>query len=69
MKKWLKIISLLAFSACTAVKPYERQYINDPEMQMGKDAGKQFNQYVNSIREGAVPAGGGKKASGGCGCN
>ncbi len=43
-------------------------YVNDPEMQMGADAGKNFQTYIQSIREGATPAGT-SKASGGCGCN
>ena len=43
-------------------------YVNDPEMQMATDAGKNFQNYIHSVREGATPAGG-SKASGGCGCN
>jgi hypothetical protein len=61
------IIVLLLFS-CTSVKSYERVYVNDPEMQMAIDSGKKFTTYVNSIREGATPAGT-NKSSGGCGCN
>ena len=55
-------------TSCTTVKPYEKQFIKDPEMQMGDDAGKSFNKYVNSIREGSTEAGN-KKGNGGCGCN
>lgn len=62
------IIILSLFTSCASIKPYERQFVNDPEMQMSNDAGKNFNNYVHSIREGAIPAGG-AKASGGCGCN
>lgn len=62
------VILVLLFASCKTVKPYERQYINDAEMQAGGDAGKQFNHYAHSIREGAVPANG-PKGSGGCGCN
>jgi len=69
---WLKgfffvTISVLAMG-CASVKPYERQFINDPEMKMGTDPSRGFQQYVQSIREGATPAGS-AKASGGCGCN
>lgn len=53
---------------CAVVKPYQRVYINDPEMQMGNNSGKKFEGYVESIREGSIPAGG-SKSSGGCGCN
>lgn len=62
------LLILFSFASCATVAPYERQYISDSEMQMGNDAGKEFNNYVHSIREGAVPAGA-SKTSGGCGCN
>jgi hypothetical protein len=62
------LILLLGGSGCQAVKPYQRVYINDPEMQMGSNAGKKFEEYVESIREGATQAAG-TKSSGGCGCN
>jgi hypothetical protein len=64
----IRIIILVLFTSCISIKPYERQYINDPEMEMSNDAGKNFNNYVYSIREGAIPAGS-VEASGGCGCN
>ena len=53
---------------CQSVKPYQRIYLNDPEMQMGSNSGKKFEDYVESIREGAMPPAG-TKSSGGCGCN
>ncbi|TAE18410.1 MAG: DUF4266 domain-containing protein [Bacteroidetes bacterium] len=69
MKKCLySVLIASCLGACTAVKPYQRQYINDSEMQMGADAGKQYTQYIHSIRQGATPAGT-PKSSGGCGCN
>ncbi|MEW4925068.1 DUF4266 domain-containing protein [Algibacter sp. 2305UL17-15] len=69
MKKLLySVLFLAVISSCKAVKPYERQYVSDPEMQMENDTGKNFNHYVQSIREGATPVGG-TKGSGGCGCN
>ena len=61
-------IIALILSSCSSVKPYERVYVNDPEMQMTIDSGKKFSTYVYSIREGATPAGT-NKSSGGCGCN
>lgn len=62
-------LSLIVFLfSCTSVASYERQYVSDSEMQMNSDAGQTFNNYVQSIREGAAPAEG-KKSSGGCGCN
>lgn len=60
---------LLCFAtSCTTVKPYQRQFVDDPEMQMADDRGQQFSGYIHSIREGATPANG-AKGSGGCGCN
>ena len=59
---------LLLLGACTSLKPYERVYVNDPEMDMRPDAGQRFQMYVHSIREGAKEPGS-KTGSGGCGCN
>jgi Domain of unknown function (DUF4266) len=68
MKQLLcKLSILLFFSSCAIVKSYEKQFVNDSEMQMGNDPGKNFNDYVHSIREGATPAGT-TETSGGCGC-
>jgi hypothetical protein len=67
-KYLLLFITIIGHQACVSLKPYERVYVNDPEMQFGVDAGKNFVNYVHSIREGAIPAGT-SKASGGCGCN
>lgn len=69
MKRLLGSI-LIAFllSGCAKIAPYHRQFVSDPEMQMGNDSGKEFNSYIHSIREAAMPAGS-RKSSGGCGCN
>jgi hypothetical protein len=63
----LAILALLV-SSCTTVRPWERVYLNDPQMQLHHATGKNFSNYVHSIREGSVPAGS-TKSSGGCGCN
>ncbi|MEX0362613.1 MAG: DUF4266 domain-containing protein [Allomuricauda sp.] len=55
-------------SCSTALKPYERQYINDPEMSMTGFSANKFQHYAHAIREGSITAEG-KKGSGGCGCN
>lgn len=62
------LIVLLGMSSCVAVKPYQRQFVDDAEMQLSNDNGQSFSTYVHSIREGATPANG-AKGSGGCGCN
>ncbi|GJM34932.1 MAG: hypothetical protein DHS20C18_39330 [Saprospiraceae bacterium] len=61
-------LSTILLSACQSVRPYQRIFLNDHEMQMGATSGQQFEQYVEGIREGATPPASGK-ASGGCGCN
>jgi len=54
----------MAFS-CTAVKPYERQYLNDIEMQFGNAS---FESYAVEIRQAALSPTY-EKDTGGCGCN
>jgi Domain of unknown function (DUF4266) len=71
--KQLKISLLALFmcfisQSCVSLKPYQQVFVKDPEMQMGADTGKNFQNYVHSIREGATPASS-SKSSGGCGCN
>jgi hypothetical protein len=69
----IKTILLMLFMAsvmgsCTTIKPWERVYLKDPQMQLKHTTGKNFSNYVHSIREGSTPAGS-TKSSGGCGCN
>lgn len=74
MKRCLKtilsimLLATIGLSSCAPLKPYQRVYVNDPEMQMGMISGKGFEKYVQSIREGATDAGA-SKGDGGCGCN
>ncbi|MDC6364908.1 MULTISPECIES: DUF4266 domain-containing protein [Flavobacteriaceae] len=62
------VFGSLIGSCSTALKPYERQYINDPEMSMAGSRAVKFQHYICAIREGAIVAEG-NKGSGGCGCN
>jgi len=62
------IFGILLLNSCSTVKSYQRVFINDPEMQMGSNSGKAFEDYAVSIRQGSLIAGS-KKSSGGCGCN
>lgn len=62
------VIMLISLSACESVKPYQRAYLNDHEMQPGQHGGQLFEENVQVYREGAT-GGGSSKASGGCGCN
>ena len=66
--KHLLILSLFFTVSCAPLKPYERVYVDDPEMQMNVTTCKSFEHYIQSIREGAL-SNGGAKGSGGCGCN
>lgn len=67
--KYLLVLALgLLLCSCATLPPYERIYQNDPEMQMNVSSTQQFEQYMQSIREGAFTAEG-LKGSGGCGCN
>ena len=54
--------------SCTTVKPYQRAYLNDAEMQAGKLDIEKFDENMQTYREGASGGGTGKP-SGGCGCN
>ena len=64
--------ALLAMSGCSNiepwVKPYERERLSDPVMQVQRDAlaAKHF-EHVREVREGA--RGGTGTQGGGCGCN
>jgi hypothetical protein len=69
MKKLLKLLLVLSvFSACQSVKPYQRAYLNDRDMQLGAQTNQKPEQSAHSYREGAVGGRPGKSA-GGCGCN
>ncbi|MGY5352303.1 DUF4266 domain-containing protein [Wenyingzhuangia sp. IMCC45533] len=60
--------AICALYGCANLEPYERVYVNDPEMQIADDSGQSFQKYVSAVREGATPATS-AKSSGGCGCN
>ncbi|MCE7924631.1 MAG: DUF4266 domain-containing protein [Haliscomenobacteraceae bacterium CHB4] len=64
----LLLLLALLTTGCQSVKPYQRAYLNDHEMQAGQKSIAQPEQNAMSYREGATGGGGGK-ASGGCGCN
>jgi len=63
----LLFITLMA-SSCATIKPWDRVYLNDPQMQLSHSTGMNFSNYVHAVREGGIPAGS-TKSSGGCGCN
>jgi hypothetical protein len=59
---------LLFMQSCVTVKPYQRVYLNDETMQLGKTGIEKFDENVHTYREGSSGGGSGK-SSGGCGCN
>jgi len=63
----LLCISVL-FTSCVAVKPYEKIYLNDPDMVLVPRHSLKFVSTFQSYREGASGASSGK-SGGGCGCN
>ncbi len=62
------IFMIFGFSSCTAVKEYEKVYINDPYMVLGSKKIDRFDNNFQAYREAAAGANGGK-TGGGCGCN
>lgn len=67
-----KIIILLAvsffLSSCVTVKAYQKAYLNDEDMKLSPQRLEVFDNSIESYREGASGANGGK-TGGGCGCN
>lgn len=59
---------LTACISCTAVREYQKVYINDPDMVLGTKPADRFETNFQAYREAAVGANGGK-TGGGCGCN
>lgn len=54
--------------ACSTVKPYQKNKLNDAEMTLSSRKVQKFEQSFQLYREGASGANGGK-SGGGCGCN
>ena len=59
---------VLGSSACVNVKEYQKNKINDSEMDLAARKSEKFEQSFYLYREGASGANGGK-SGGGCGCN
>ncbi len=58
----------LIFSSCTTVKEYQKNRINDAEMELGARKIQKTELSFQTYREGASGGNGGK-TGGGCGCN
>jgi hypothetical protein len=59
---------LLFASSCKTVKEYQKNKLNDAEMNLSSRKVEKTEQNFQSYREGASGANGGK-TGGGCGCN
>lgn len=69
MKKVIFLaIGFLAIQSCSAVKEYEKEKINDPDMKLAARSTERFETNFQVYREAAAGANGGK-TGGGCGCN
>ncbi|MDR5592047.1 DUF4266 domain-containing protein [Christiangramia sp. SM2212] len=68
LKVLLLGIGIIALSSCSAVKEYEKVYINDPDMVLGQKKIDRFETNFQAYREASAGANGGK-TGGGCGCN
>lgn len=56
------------FSSCMSVKAYQKNKLNDSEMELSARKSQKFEQSFQLYREGGSGANGGK-SGGGCGCN
>ena len=66
----LTLVLLLGFcmTSCLNVKSYQKMYVNDSDMALAPNKTEVFETNVETYREGASGANGGK-VGGGCGCN
>ncbi|MHA4811724.1 DUF4266 domain-containing protein [Flavitalea flava] len=62
------ITVVLSLQGCSTVKPYQKAWLNDANMKLGKLDIEKFDESIHTYREGASGGGNGK-SSGGCGCN
>jgi hypothetical protein len=58
----------LGLTSCTSVKAYQKNRLNDAEMELSARKSQKFEQSFQLYREGGSGANGGK-SGGGCGCN
>lgn len=62
------VAAVTIMSACTTVKEYQKNKLNDGEMVLGNRKIQKTESSFQTYREGASGANGGK-TGGGCGCN
>lgn len=65
----LAVVAVIAgLTSCQTVKEYQKNRLNDSEMELSARKVQKFEQNFQAYREGASGANGGK-SGGGCGCN
>lgn len=62
------IFVAMLLTACSTVKPYQKNKLNDAEMTLSSRKVQKFEQSFQLYREASSGANGGK-SGGGCGCN
>lgn len=68
MRIFLSVCLICSLFSCNSVRPYQKMYINDKDMELAEKKCATFEINFESYREGAAGANGGK-VGGGCGCN
>jgi hypothetical protein len=64
----LSICAVCGLASCSSVKAYQKNRLNDSEMDLTARKSQKFEQSFQLYREGGSGANGGK-SGGGCGCN
>lgn len=64
----LGLALVAGLSSCMSVKAYQKNKLNDTEMELAARKSQKFEQSFQLYREGGSGANGGK-SGGGCGCN
>ena len=68
LRALLLVVLAVALAACVRIKPYQREILAKPTMNLAGDPYEDLlDQHMLEAREGA--AGGQGSAGGGCGCN
>jgi Domain of unknown function (DUF4266) len=62
------VVGSTLLASCTTVKEYQKNKLNDAEMELSSRKIQKTEMSFQSYREGASGANGGK-TGGGCGCN
>lgn len=65
---FLAIMAMSGLTSCMSVKAYQKNRLNDTEMDLAARKSQKFEQSFQLYREAGSGANGGK-SGGGCGCN